>query len=361
MVPDMPAWRDAFPHLRERVYLDTAAAGLCWRGHGDAVARFYDQVKSRGFDARPEWQAMTQAVRGRLAGFLGTTPDAVTFVSNTTEALNLAAHSLQFHPGDRIVMAADEFPSVARVWQPARRAGAEIAMVPVIRESDRASALLASLDDRTRLLVVSQTHWSTGTTLDLAALGRHCHERDVLLMVDGTQAMGAVPTDLTPVDIYAASFFKWMLSGFGVGVLITSPRSRAVMDPAYQGYANLDHPDQLQYAHVNLPAMYGLDATLDFFENVGWPLVFSRVHDLGSHLIEAAARRRLDLITPPAMRAGVFVLRCRDGEAARLELARRNISVSTRGEGVRVSPHFYNTPDEIDQCLTALAEVLAAN
>jgi cysteine desulfurase/selenocysteine lyase len=360
MIPDPAPWRDAFAHLRERVYLDTAAAGLCWSGHGAAVARFYDQIKSRGFDARPEWQAMTQAVRGRLAALLGTAPDAVTFVSNATEALNLAAHSLQFAPGDRIVMAADEFPSVAQVWQVARRAGAEILTIPVPHEAERTSALLDAAGTNTRLLVVSQTHWGTGTTLDLSALGRHCRAHGTLLMVDGTQAMGAVPTDLSPVDIYAASFFKWMLSGFGIGLLATSAQARAAMQPAYQGYANLDHPDELQYAHVNVPAMYGLDATLDFFESIGWPVVFQRVRDLGSHLVEAAARRRLDLVTPPHMRAGIFVFRCRDGEAVRLELARRNISVSARGSGIRVSPHFYNTTDDIDQCLSALADILAA-
>ncbi len=354
---DVNAMRDAFPYLRERVYLDTAAAGICWPGHGHAVARFYDDVKSRGYDARPEWQAMTQKVRGRLAALLAVAPTDVTFVSNTTEGLNLAAQSLRFRAGDRIVMAADEFPSVARVWRAAERSGAEVVAVPIAREADREAALLDALDSRSRLLVVSQTHSSTGTTLDLMRLGRHCRERGVLLMVDGIQALGAVATDLSLVDIYAASFFKWMLSGFGVGVLVTSARARAAMEPAYQGYANMADPTQLQYAHVNIPAIYGLDATLDFFERVGWSAVFARVAALGAHLIEGASRRGLDLVTPPHMRAGIFVLRCADGEDAKNQLARCRISVSARGAGVRVAPHVYNTAEEVDQCLDALAEL----
>ncbi|MFI4928945.1 MAG: aminotransferase class V-fold PLP-dependent enzyme [Burkholderiales bacterium] len=349
--------RDAFPYLRERVYLDSAAAGICWPGHGHAVARFYDEVKSRGYDARPEWQAMTQRVRGRLAGLLAVAPTDVTFVSNTTEGLNLAAQSLRLRAGDRIVMAADEFPSVARVWRAAERSGAEVVAVPIAREADREAALLDALDSRSRLLVVSQTHSSTGTTLDLMRLGRHCREHGVLLMVDGIQALGAVATDLSLVDIYAASFFKWMLSGFGVGVLVTSARARAAMEAAYQGYANMADPAQLQYAHVNIPAIYGLDATLDFFERVGWSTVFARVAALGAHLIEGASRRGLDLVTPPHIRAGILVLRCADGEDAKNQLARRRISVSARGAGVRVAPHVYNTAEEIDQCLDALAEL----
>lgn len=357
LATDLRALRDPFPHLLERVYLDTAAAGLCWRGHGDAVARFYDEVKSRGYDARPEWQALTQRVRSRLASFLSVAPSDVTFVSNTTEGLNLAAQSLRWQTGDRIVMAADEFPSVARVWQSARRAGAEVIEVQIPREGDRSAALLDALDSRARVLVVSQTHSSTGTTLDLAQLTRRCREHGTLLMVDGIQALGAVPVDVSAVDIYAASFFKWMLSGFGVGVLITSARARAAMEPAFRGYANMDDPSLLQYAHVNIPAMYGLDATLDFFEAIGWDLVFRRVAELGTHLIDGAARRGLDLITPRGMHAGIFVFRCAHGDEVRKQLANRRISVSARGHGVRVAPHFYNTREEVDQCLDALAEV----
>ncbi len=353
----LQALRESFPHVRERIYLDTAAAGLTWHGHGQAVSRFYDEVKSRGFDARPQWLAMTQRVRARLAALLAVTPHDVTFVSNTTEGLNLAAHSLHLRPGARIVLADDEFPSVERIWDPARRQGAQVVKVAIPSEREREAALVAALDDRTRVLVVSQTHSSTGTTLDLERLARRCREHDALLMVDGIQALGAIPSDLSGVDIYAASFFKWMLSGFGIGVLVTSARARAAMTPAYRGYANMEDEAELQYAHVNVPGMYGLDATLDFFAGIGWDLVHSRVRELGAYLIEGAARRGLDLVTPAAQHAGIFVLRCANGEHVREQLALRGISVSARGPGIRVSPHFYNTPEDIDRCLDALVEL----
>jgi selenocysteine lyase/cysteine desulfurase len=230
--------------------------------------------------------------------------------------------------------------------------------VPIPSEEAREDALLGALDARTRVLVVSHTHSSTGTTLDLDRLARHCREHGAMLMVDGIQALGTIPVELSAVDIYAASFFKWMLSGFGIGVLVTSAKARSAMAPAYRGYANMDDAAQLQYAHVNMPALYGLDATLDFFERIGWANVHRRVRDLGGHLIESAARQGLDLVTPPAQHAAIFVLRCPDGEAARQRLAGQNISVSARGEGVRVSPHFYNSTEEIDQCLAALVRVV---
>jgi cysteine desulfurase/selenocysteine lyase len=339
-----------FPYLRERTYLDTAAAGLSWAGHGSAVARFYDELKNRGYDARPEWFATTQRVRARLANWLGVTPRDLTLVSNTTEGLNLAAHSLRYAPGDRIVFAADEFPSLARIWAPAQAAGATLVPVAIGDEASRQAALLAALDDRTRLLAVSQTHWSTGTTLDLGALVQACRRQGTLLMVDGIQALGAVPVRLDGVDIYAASFFKWMVSGFGIGLLVTSERARVAMQPAYQGYANMDDAAQLQYAHVNIPAVYGLDATLDVLESIGWPVIFERVRALGDRLVDALDRCGLELVTARAQRAGIVVVRVNDGAACAAKLSERGISVS---------PHFYNTPEDVERCVAALAEVVA--
>jgi selenocysteine lyase/cysteine desulfurase len=236
------------------------------------------------------------------------------------------------------------------------RAGAELVPVPIEREDRREAALLDAVDARTRVLAVSHTHSGTGTTVDLARLARRCHDRGALLVVDGIQALGAVPVDVSEADVYTSSFFKWMLSGFGIGMLVTSPRARDAMTPAYQGYANIDDARQLQYAHVNIPALFGLDATLDFFERIGWDRVFQQVRALGERVIDAAARQGLPVVTPRDMRAGIVVLRCADGEAARARLAEHGISVSARGAGVRVSPHFYNTADEVDRCLAVLAE-----
>ena len=122
----------------------------------------------------------------------------------------------------------------------------------------------------------------------------------------------------------------------------------------------MDDQSLLQYAHVNIPAMYGLDATLDFFERIGWDAVYGRVRELGRHLLASAALRRLDLVTPADAHAGIFVVRCANDEAAQRTLAGRGVSVAARGYGLRVSPHFYNTADEIDRGLAAIAELIEA-
>jgi len=353
--------RALFPYLKERVYLDTASAGLVWSGHGDAIARFYDNIKSRGYDAAEEWRAMQARVRNRLARLVGVAPEDITFLSNTTEGLNLTAHSLILSAGDQIVVAADEFPSVTLAWKVAEGRGVELVQVPIPQERQRAATLLAAITPRTRVLSVSHTHANTGTTLDVALLGRECRQRGVLLVVDGLQALGAIPVTLDEVDVYASSFFKWMLSGFGIAVLITSEHARAAMTPAYRGYANMDDQRQLQYAHVNYPALYGLDATLDMFESIGWDTVYGRVRQLGDHLAQVAEQHGLQRITPENQRAGIQVFRSARAQAVCEQLSAQGVSVAARGEGVRVSPHFYNTRDEIDQCVALLAQANGKN
>ncbi len=357
---DMAALRAPFPYLNERVYLDTAAAGLCWQGQGAAVGHFYEAIKSRGYDAAAQWRGETARLRQRLADWLGCDADGLSFTANTSEGLNLVAHSIDWRAGDRIVLAADEFPSVAAAWEPARRAGATVTAVAIDDESRRDDRLIEAIAGGARLLAVSHVHWSTGTRVDLARLAAACQAQDTLLLVDGMQGLGATETRLAGVDFYAASCFKWLLSGFGIGLLSTSARGRAALTPAFRGYANLDSVSSLQYAHVNLPGVYGLAASLDFLEHVGWPLIHDRVQTLARHCIASAQRMGFDVVTPASACAGIQILRCAQAEALQAALATEGISVSARGDGIRISPHYYNTIDEIDHCLDRAANWLAA-
>ncbi len=363
--------RAAFPYLADRVYLDTAAVGLSWDGQGRAAGHFYDAIESRGYDARAAWQERSRRVRGRVADLLRCAPDAVAWLSCTTEGLNLAAHSIRWRRGDRVVLAADEFPSVQRAWAHAEPAGVEVVRVAVREEASREDDLLDALDARTRVLAVSHVHSVSGTRLDLARLGAACRARDALLVVDGVQALGAVPVDASQADVYCSSFFKWMLSSFGLGVLVCSARAEAQMTPGYRGYAN--SPDEeassfpsrpaqspFQYAHSNLPALYALDGTLDFLEAQGWDSIHGRVAELGAALFERLSALGLRVRTPRSSRAGIIAAEVADAGAVSRELSARGISVAERGGLLRASPHFYNDESDLDALTGALGGILRA-
>jgi selenocysteine lyase/cysteine desulfurase len=356
---DEEAIRLRFPLLETCTYLDTASAGISFAGQGEAAASFYDDAKSLGYNGREIWREKAAAVRRSLGAWLRCAPGEVEFFGNTTEALNLVAHGIDWGSGDEIVLAADEFPSVMLCWQVAERAGAVLLKVPVMREAEREERLLAALTPKTRVLAVSQVHSSTGTALDLRRLGAVCRERDVLLVVDGIQALGAVPIDVADVDVYCSAVFKFLLSGFGLAICAIGERARAVLRPAFRGYANPPPGTGLQYAHVNYPGLYALDAALGFLgREVAWDRVYRQTETLMARLASGLAAIDVELAAPAGARAAIASFAVPNAEALCQRLAERRIFVAVRSGLVRVSPFFYNTPDEIDRFVERTAQLL---
>lgn len=351
--------RARFPHLRDCVYLNTASTGLAWDGQGAAAAGFWDEAMRDGYDAREVWRARSAAARDRVARLLGVAAEDVQFAGNTTEALALVARSLRWRAGERIVLAADEFPSVRMAWGPAERAGVVVEPVAIDDEARRGERLAEALRPGVRVLAASHVHWETGTRLDLDALGRACRANGTLLVVDGIQALGAVPVDGRSADAYCASTFKWLLSGFGLAVLATGAALRAQCEPAVRGYLNEPPSASLQAAHANHPGLWVLEATLALLEAYGWPRVHARVDALGASLHRALAARGERLLTPFAHRAGIVSVAVADPGAAMQALRARGVHVEARGAALRVSPHFYNDEDDIQRCVEAIAALRA--
>ena len=352
--------RRDFPYVDECVYLNTASAGLSWQGQGTAAAAFYDMAKSRGINGMPLCQTSAAAVRERLARHVSVQPDEIRFAGSTTEALNLVIGAVRWLPGDEVVWTADEFPSVALACESAGRAGATLCPVVVHAEEERLAAILDALTPATRVVAVSHVHWVTGTRLDLVRLSAACHALGAMLVVDGIQALGAVPVDLGETDVYCASVFKWLLSGFGLAVLVVRERVRAELTPGIRGYNNASPSSDLHYSHVNYPGLYALAACLSYLETVvGWETVHRRVRTLTGELAVDLSNRGFRVITPLDARAGIvsFALPGVDPGAVRDTLAKEGIYVEARGGLMRVSPHFYNTSNELTRFIGAVTRI----
>ncbi|HVS75410.1 MAG TPA: aminotransferase class V-fold PLP-dependent enzyme, partial [Steroidobacteraceae bacterium] len=344
--------RGFFPFVKEAVYLNTATAGLAWKGLGDASAAFYE-AKLRGICGRSEWVATVARARAALAGLLSVEAEAVSFTGSATEALNLACLGLPLPPGSRIAVAADEFPSVWQACLTLRKSGIDVKAVEIPRESDR-SAALAEAAAGAQALAVSHVHWRTGTCVDIERIGAACRASGAWLIVDGVQAVGAMPVRAGLADAYCGSSFKWLLGGFGLGFMTLSERLAREWTPPLRGYANEWPSRDPQYGHLDYPGIYALDASLAFLDAIGWEAIFERVARLRSHLCTSLPRRGFDVLTPAAAAAGIVSIR-RDDAADLVErLAQESIFVEDRDAIVRASPHFYNTEAELDRFMEAL-------
>jgi cysteine desulfurase / selenocysteine lyase len=352
---DVEAIRRQFPHLHSCTYLNTASVGLSWVGQGAAAARYFDIDQAMGHDGRDAWHAMHMRCRDLIAALLRVPADSVSFCSSTTEALNLIARAMRLAVGDEIVVAEDEFPSVQLAWEGAVEAGAALVRAPICAEDERTDALLAALRDQTRVLAVSHVHWSTGTKVDLQRLAQACRARNIRLVVDGVQAVGAVDVDASLADFYTASVFKWLLSGFGLALIVTRPELAQTLRPGILGYNNEPPSTQLRYSHINYPGIYALNASLDYLESLGWPALFARVEMLAKTLRDALDAQGVKVVTPANACAGIVSIAHPNAIEAAARLAQDDVRIEERFGLLRASPHFYNTEAEILRFVRLLA------
>lgn len=344
--------RSSFPFVKEAVYLNTATAGLAWTGLAQASGAFYE-AKLRGICGRDEWVAIAARARSSLAALLGVREEALSFTGSATEALNLACLGLPLPPGSRIAIAADEFPSVWQACLALRKSGVEIAPVEIRSESDRGSSL-AQAASGAQAVAVSHVHWRTGTTVDLAQLAAACRSSGSWLIVDGVQAVGAIPVAAALADAYCGSSFKWLLGGFGLGFMTLSERLAREWTPPFRGYANEWPSRDPQYGHLDYPGIYALGASLAFLDALGWEPIFRQVTQLSRRLSSQLLRQGLEVLTPPSAAAGIVSIRRDDAKEVVERLAAESIFVEDRDAIVRASPHFYNTDAEIDRLVAAL-------
>jgi selenocysteine lyase/cysteine desulfurase len=348
--------RRFFPHLETCVYLNTASVGLSWPGQGAAAARFYDEDKTLGYDGRENWHATYLRCRDLIASLLHVAPDWVSFASSASEALNLVANAVCLKPGEQVLMAEDEFPSVVLAWQSALGKGAgDLVRVHVPAEPERTEALIAAICDRTRVVCASHVHWCTGTRLNLQRLSEACRAKGARLVVDGVQAVGAVDVDASVADFYTSSVFKWLLSGFGLALVVTRPDFEQTLFPLLRGYGNEPPARHLRYAHVNYPGIYALSGTLEYLSSIGWPNIFGRVEELTRRLHGQLTSAGFPTVTPCNARAGILSIAHRSAAECAASLGQRQIRVEERAGLVRASPHFYNSEEDLDRFVAAMA------
>ncbi len=368
-VGDAAAWSEAdwsarmradFPYRPGRVYLESAGAGLPVPGAAEAAAEHFRELGRLGAKGQPGWHDRAAQLRDRTGLLLGVPASEVQFFRGTSELLILAAASIRWRPGDEILVLQDDFPSVRLPWAQAEAAGAVMRWVESGDREARTEQLLTAITPRTRVVAVTHVHATTGTRVDLGRLGRACREVDALLLVDGIEALGAVPVDLEHVDVYSAAVFKWLLSGMGLGVGYVSPRAREAMTPASRGYRNPPPSDRLEYMEPPFPLLDVFARTLDYVGELGWPAVHARVDALAASVRHVLAEAGLEIVTPANARAGILSARHADAGGLVDELAARGIDVIHKFGLLRVSPHFYNTHEDVERFAAALGEALAA-
>ncbi len=366
--------KDDFLHVSAVAHLCAGGETAVLRSHEAAVARFFAQ-KSAGMAGREDGLMGTlERCRARAAALLGVDAADIAFLDSATDGINQLAAGLDWRAGDNVVVEDIEYPSDIYPWTRLAPLGVEVRIARQWGEEPTLERLAAAMDDRTRVLSISQVSFLTGRRYRLEDLRALADRFGALLSVDATHAAGVVPVPARYADVLVSSCYKYLLGVHGAAIFYRNPArladlppqtigwhsitgARSVADPAAYALA----PDASRFEAGNPPfmALAILENALEYLEAVGIERIEQHVLALGGKLWSVLHERGLTLLTPEdAARRGPNICFACDEPAALVHaLAERGVLVWGGDGRIRVSFHLYNDEVDIERLLAALDAV----
>ncbi|MDX2178443.1 MAG: aminotransferase class V-fold PLP-dependent enzyme [Bryobacteraceae bacterium] len=315
-----------------------------------------------------DWMDTYEKTRVAAANLIGASPREIALTKNTSEGIATVQMGLDWLPGDRVVAFREEFPANYYPWQLLEKKGVTVTWLSIedsLDEVDRAAT-------GARLLAVSFVNYLTGRRVDLAGFGEICRRRGCFFFVDAIQGLGVFPVDVEAmgIDALSADGHKWLMGPEGCAILYVRRSRQDEVAPAefgwtnvagYEDYASRDltlRPDAGRYecGTLNTIGIYGLRAALDFVNEIGVSEIGPRVLKLAARIAEGAQSKGYELIRKGAPESGIVSFRRADLDSRMVvsALKDRGMHAAPRQGWVRVSPHFYQTFDEMDAVVAAL-------
>ncbi|MGH9580637.1 MAG: aminotransferase class V-fold PLP-dependent enzyme, partial [Terriglobales bacterium] len=280
---------------------------------------------------------------------------------------------------NKVVYSDLNFPSVMYFWEAQRRRGARVQMV---RTDDGITVpterLLDAIDEETLLVPISHVIFRSSFIKDVPAIVEKAHRVGALVLLDAFQSLGTVPVDVQKLDVDFATggVLKWLCGGAGVGYLYVRPELGRKLEPAFTGWFAHENPFAFETGAIrygepplrfmngttHLPALYAARPGLRIIREVGVEKIREKSQRQTARLIELAGQRGWRVNTPsnPELRGGTVSIDMPNSKEVCAELIKRDVLVDYRPKaGVRMSPHFYNTDQELDTAIAAVDEILS--
>ncbi len=369
-----------FPVTRHSTYLNHAANGPLPRPTTRTLQDYIDDTSMYGNINFERWSAYESGSHRRLAQLMHARPEQIALTYSTGDGFMTIAQGLHWQEGDTILSAEGEFPSNVYPWLNLQELGVHYIQVSARNNRIAVEDILAHINERTRLVTLSLVEFSTGFRNDIAAIARHCHERGILCGIDAMQALGALEIDVQELDVdyLSAASHKWLLGPQICGILYISDKLLPQLRTPRRGWLSVETPfdffnhsqplrtgaGRFEHSSSNRLPIIGMDASLGVFECLdgGMQAVEARILGLTAYTIAGLERLGYPVVSPreAGERSGIVCFKPHPErqdvgvQAIVDELAARAIYVAARSDIVRISPHFYNTLEELDTLLNAL-------
>jgi cysteine desulfurase/selenocysteine lyase len=372
--------REEFPITRRGVYLDHATLGPPPTRHVQAVTAFLERMSTEGLeDLFAISDGGVDSVRAKAAALLNADPSNVFFVRSTSHGIGVVAEGLTWRDGDEVILYELDHPAGVFPWLNLADRGVKVRF---IKDRGRfgfaADDVRALISPHTRVVCISLVNFAHGTHADVEEIAEICRRHGAWLVVDAVQALGAVRVDALRLgaDLVVAHGYKFLLSGFGLGIACCSDRALAELNVRQIGWKSVENPfdidrilafemrfppsaKRFEPSFQPLPQVFGLGATLDLLHEFGAEAIERRVLSLAGRLVVGLREKGYEVVGPQASepRSPIISVAVRsEEERQRIHSGLRasKTTCAVRESRVRISPHFYNTEQEIDLLLSCL-------
>lgn len=372
-------WRDEFPITRDLVYLNNCSLTPLPRSGRERIERFAREWTELGGRAwYDHWIGEYEALRDDFAAVLGAERDEVAIVPNVSAGLVGVASTFDYAQRPKVVIADLDFPTDGHAFHAVSERGARVEFV---RSPDRVRVPLElferAVDERTSAVCTGHVYFTTGWIQDVRALAKICHRKGAVLVVDAYQSIGAFPFDVRAagVDYLVGGTLKWLMGGPGIAFLYArrdvAERARpsavgwwGVMDPFAFDVEHLAYGTgarRFEYGTPAVAAIYAARAGLALLAQVGIATVRERHMLLSQRLVDGALAQGWSVRCPrvAAERTAIVTLEHPDPSRAVEKLRAQGVIADYRPGLIRLSPHYFNTADEIDRALELLVPLRA--
>lgn len=369
----------AFPVARKRIFLAHAGVTALPACAAEAMNAYISESSLDQQEFGGVLKEITSARRD-AASLIGAGADEIALLGPTSLGLSLFANGIDWKAGDEVVIYGEDYPANVYPWLNLKSRGV---IVKYLRTETLGHITLesveAALTSATRLVALASCHFQTGWRIDIPAIGALLRKRGILFSLDAIQTLGAFPTPASEVDFLSADAHKWLLGPLAAGIVYVSRERFETCRPTLLGSWNVKSPDfqaqqviefeeggrRYEPGVLNIAGIYGMRAAINLIRGEGLDSVSSLILERRDQLEIGLASLGFEFLSPrltEPLRSGILTARLpgKDPHHLFAALEKSHISASCRktrdhGTWLRFSPHYYNTPAEIDRVLDAIS------
>jgi len=375
---EIEAIRRNFPHTQDgQVYLNHAAISPLSLSVKQALNKFIDERHLSPIENMESSMELTEETRRLISSYINSgSSEQITFTGNTSDAVTAVAGGFNWQSGDEVILNTMEFPTNVQPFRMLESKGVNIRYVPHQNHQISAENIAEYITPETKMISISAVQFLGGFMADLKAIGALCKEHDLFFVVDGIQALGATQIDVqgANIDALAVGSHKWMMAPMGMGFLYLSKKLSRELTPFKTGWLSVEEPWDLfnyqqkwlpvnQHLEIGTPNMLGiagLSASLKTMMDVGPALITEQIRYLTDYIYDRFNdNKAITLLTTADKKNRLGIITCSinrniDYDAVVTDLKSQRITISSRESCFRLSPHYYNTIEELDTAIEAI-------